>query len=300
VTSGKFSKRRTWWLRVSPFRAHRGTLRAAVGVVVLAFAAGVLHLAQAQTGRGRESVRQADLRLADRRQADYSSIAPPQAEFHMARMIYSSGGGFGAFRPWWAIDYPEAEYHFRQGVRRLTRIDMADDSRHIPLTDDALFDYPWLFAQQVGRWSLSDAETSRLREYLLRGGFMVADDFHGPWQWEVFAEAMNRVFPDRPIVDIQDGHEILHVLYDLDERTQIPGRRMIREIGGGQIEIYPEGTPPRWRGIYDDNGRLMVVMNFNMDMGDAWEHADDPVYPEPMTALAYRFGINYVIYAMTH
>jgi hypothetical protein len=143
-------------------------------------------------------------------------------------------------------------------------------------------------------------ETSRLREYLLRGGFMVADDFHGPWQWEVFAEAMRRVFPDRAIVDIPDGHEILHVLYDLDERTQIPGRRMIRELGGGRIEIYPEGSPPRWRGIYDDDHRLMVVMNFNMDMGDAWEHADDPVYPEPMTALAYRFGVNYVVYAMTH
>ena len=139
------------------------------------------------------------------------------------------GGPFG--RPWWAIDYPEAEFHFRQGVRRLTRIDIADDSRHLQVTDDALFDYPWLFAQQVGRWSLSDVETARLREYLLRGGFMVADDFHGPYQWEVFAEAMRRVFPDRPIVDIPDSAEILHVLYDLDERTQIPGRRMIREVG---------------------------------------------------------------------
>jgi hypothetical protein len=280
VKWGSFSNPRTWrWTGVV-------SRTAVVLALVLALAFGVLHLAQGQTG------------------AAASGIAPPEAEFHMARMIYSSGGGvrgFGGFgRPWWAIDYPEAEYHFRNGVRRLTRIDMADDSRHIALTDDALFDYPWLFAQQVGRWSLTDAETSRLREYLLRGGFMVADDFHGPWQWEVFAEAMRRVFPDRTIVDIPDGHEILHVLYDLDERTQIPGRRMIRELGGGQIEIYPEGSPPRWRGIYDDDGRLMVVMNFNMDMGDAWEHADDPVYPEPMTALAYRFGINYVLYAMTH
>jgi hypothetical protein len=157
---------------------------AAFVVAFLVFVAvGVLQLAQGQNfdryeGRGSRS----------------SSVGEPEAEFHMARMIYSSGDGFRAFRPWWAIDYPEAEYHFRQGVRRLTRIDMADDSRHIELTDDALFDYPWLFAQQVGRWSLSDAETSRLREYLLRGGFMVADDFHGPWQWDVFAEVMARVF----------------------------------------------------------------------------------------------------------
>jgi hypothetical protein len=274
---------------------RRFTPRFAVQVAVgLLVAAGVLHMAQGQTLR--ETISQTG-RAAG---ASPSTIAPPEAEFHMARLIYSSAGGARTFRPWWAIDYPEAEFHFRQGVRRLTRIDMADDSRHIPLTDDALFDYPWLFAQQVGRWSLSDAETSRLREYLLRGGFMVADDFHGPWQWEAFAEAMRRVFPDRAIVDVPEGHEVMHVLYDLDERTQIPGRRMIRELGGGRIEIYPEGSPPRWRGIYDDDRRLMVVINFNMDMGDAWEHADDPVYPEPMTALAYRFGINYVIYAMTH
>ena len=235
-----------------------------------------------------------------------SNETGPEAELHIARMIYGSGGGggfgggFGFGRPWWAIDYPEAEYHFRQGVRRLTRIDIADDSRHLRLTDEAIYDYPWLFAQQVGRWSLSDTETARLREYLLRGGFLVADDFHGPWQWEVFAEAMQRVFPDRPIVDVTAEHEILHVLYDLDELTQIPGRRHLRQGPGGEIVVYPEGSPPTWRGIYDDAGRLMVVINFNMDMGDAWEHADDPVYPEPMTALAYRFGINYVIYAMTH
>lgn len=247
------------------------------------------------------------LQMAQSQMTPPDSGRAPEAELHIARLIYASGGrgGFGGFaggfgRPWWAIDYPEAEYHFRNGVRRLTRIDIADDSRHLQITDDAIFDYPWLFAQQVGRWRLSDEETARLREYLLRGGFMVADDFHGPWQWEVFEEAMRRVFPDRPIVDIPDSAEILHVLYDLDERTQIPGRRMIRELGGGRIEIYPEGSPPRWRGIYDDQQRLMVVMNFNMDMGDAWEHADDPVYPEPMTALAYRFGINYILYAMTH
>jgi len=219
----------------------------------------------------------------------------------MARLIYSDGyAGFRAFRPWWAIDYPEAEYHFTQGLRRLTRLDAADDSRHLRATDDALFDHPWLFAQQVGRWTLSEPEAARLREYLLRGGFLVVDDFHGPYQWAVFMESMSRVFPDRPIVDLAEDATLLHVVYELDQRTQIPGRRHLYRGAGGRIEVEPEGSPPRWRGIYDDHGRLMVAINFNMDMGDAWEHADDPVYPEPMTALAYRFGINYIIYAMTH
>jgi hypothetical protein len=225
----------------------------------------------------------------------------PQAEFHMARLIYNDRyGSFRAFRPWWAIDYPEAEFHFLNGVRRLTRIDPAPDSHHLHATDEALFDHPWLLAQQVGHWSLSDEETAALREYLLRGGFLVVDDFWGTYEWSVFLEAINRVFPNRPVIDIPENDPLLHVLYDLDQRTQIPGRRHVHRSASGQVIVRPAATPPRWRGIYDDQGRLMVAINFNMDMGDAWEHADDPVYPEPMTALAYRFGINYVIYAMTH
>jgi hypothetical protein len=231
--------------------------------------------------------------------------APPEAEFHMARLVYTvaTGGGRGLGGgpgvPWWAIDYPEAEYHFLRGLRRLTRIDTSDDSRHLPLLDDALFDYPWLFAQQPGHWRLDDRETARLREYLLRGGFLVVDDFHGEYDWQVFNEAIRRVFPDRSVVDIPADDTLLHVLYELNQRTQIPGRRHLRRGTGGQIVAEMQGTP-RWRGIYDDAGRLLVAINFNMDMGDAWEHADDPVYPEPMTALAYRFGINYLLYAMTH
>jgi hypothetical protein len=233
----------------------------------------------------------------------------PEAEFHMARMIYSDDSGgrvggsrnFGGFnRPgWWAIDYPEAEYHFTRGVRRLSRIEVAEDSQHVQLMDDAIFDYPWLFAQQVGRWYLSDPETLRLREYLYRGGFLVADDFHGNYEWQIFSQTMTRVFPDRPIVDLDINHEVFHVLYDLNQTTQIPGRRHLYMAGNGEVRAQMEG-PQSWKGIYDDQGRLMVAINFNMDMGDAWEHADDPVYPEPMTALAYRFGINYLIYAMTH
>ena len=227
--------------------------------------------------------------------------ATPRHQFQIARLIYDNAGGMGrAWRPWWAIDYPEAEYHFIKGIRRLTRLDTADDSIHLRATDPELFDYPWLFAQQVGRWYLSDTEAAHLREYLLRGGFLVADDFHGAVQWEVFHESMRRVFPDRQIIDLAENDPILHVLYDISERTQIPGRRHLYRGPGGQVLVEPEGSPPTWRGILDDAGRLMVVMNFNMDMGDSWEHADDPVYPQPMTALGYRFGINYILYAMTH
>ena len=229
---------------------------------------------------------------SQRWQQDEGTI--PEAEFHMGRLIYSTRGYGRMWRPWWAIDYPEAEYHITQGLKRLTLLDVSDDSRHLEITDDRIFDHPWLLAQQVGHWHLSDLETLRLREYLLRGGFLVADDFHGTYEYAVFMDVIGRVFPDRPVIDIPESDALLHVLYDLNQRTQIPGRRHL-----WQGTAHMEG-PPRWQGVYDDEGRLLVAINFNMDMGDAWEHADDPSYPEPMTALAYRFGINYIIYAMTH
>jgi len=217
------------------------------------------------------------------------------AEFFFTRLQYSSSNR-GRRRQAWLTDYPEAETHLLQGITRLTRVATGDYGREVSLKDDEVMDYPWLYAVEVGQWYLDDAEAARLREYLLRGGFLMVDDFWGTYQWAVFIDSMQRVFPDRPILEIEESHEILHILYDLDQRIQIPGRNYIRS----GVTWQEDGRIPYWRGIFDDNGRLMVAINFNMDMGDAWEHADDPWYPEPMTALAYRFAVNYVIYAMTH
>ena len=216
-------------------------------------------------------------------------------EFHFARLVYSGWSG-GRGRGSWATDYPEAEYHFMQGVRRLTSIDSARGGKIFQPDDEDLFDYPWLYAVEVGRWDVSPEDGERLREYLLRGGFLVVDDFHGTYQWAAFLEGIRKVFPDRPIIEIGEDDPLLHVLYDLDQRSQIPG---ISYVWSGATYQW-DGYDPYWRGIYDDEGRLMVAINFNMDLGDAWEHADTPEYPEKMTALAYRFGINYVIYSMTH
>ena len=232
----------------------------------------------------------------------------PTAEFQFARLIYGGGSGgygysYGGRRPRALIDWPDAEFHFMQGLTRLTRIDGAivsrydgDGARQIRLSDDSIFNYPWLYAVEVGGWYLDDYEAARLREYLLRGGFLMVDDFHGTREWAGFLATMVRVFPDRPILEIPEDDEVLHVLYDLDQRVQIPGIRFL--YSGRTWE--EDGVVPHWRGVYDDHGRLMVAINFNMDLGDAWEHADTPQYPEPMTALAYRFAINYVIYAITH
>jgi hypothetical protein len=232
---------------------------------------------------------------------DIVDDADPSAEFHFVRLMYNDAAGGRRGRGWgrgWGAawtDWPDAEYHLMEGVRRLTRVDgqivdyNGGGARRIRLDSDRLFEFPWLYAVEVGQWYLDDTEAALLREYLDRGGFLMVDDFWGEYEWSVFVESMLRVFPDRPIVELPETHPLLHVLYDLDQRTQIPGR------GGNR-----RGTMPHWRGIFDDDDRLMVAINFNMDMGDAWEHADDPWYPEPYTALAYRFAVNYLIYSMTH
>jgi hypothetical protein len=233
----------------------------------------------------------------------------PNAEFHFLRMEYTDymRRGFGNVSRrgrasgWWAQDWPDADEHFTKGVQRLTRMDVGDP-RHVSLTDEKLFDYPWIYATQVGYWVLSDEETSRLREFLLRGGFIMTDDFWdqgGQQEWEVFMEAMNRVLPGQPVTDIGLDDSVMHVLYDIQQKDLmfIPGSRHLDYNG----RVYqPPGTKSAWRAMYDPKNRMVVSINFDTDIGDAWEFADVPYYPEGMTALAYRYGINYLMYSITH
>ena len=220
----------------------------------------------------------------------------PESEFEFVRLLYTDPGAYDFRNCRCSVDWPEAEQFFGLGVSRLSRVAADSESTLLSVEDDAIFNYPWLYAVEVGYWRLTDHEAGRLREYLLRGGFLMVDDFHGSIEWERFAESMSRVFPDRPMVDITDENEILHVVYDVDERIQVPG--IVSIMNGTTYER--DGVVPTWRGIYDDEGRLMVVINHNMDLGDAWEHADTPGYPQEMTTLALHFAVNYVIYAMTH
>ena len=261
------------------------TLRTAVAGLIVCLVAGI---ASSQTG--------------DRSRGPKSDL--PEAEFHLARVMYRTRGGAGShgiIQPWWAVDYPYAEMHFLPALRRLTNMSVAEDSRHLELMDERLFDYPFLLMQQPGQgyWRPSKEEAERLREYFLRGGFMIVDDIHTEYEWDVFASAMQRVFPDRAFIEIPDGDPVMTVFYDLTDRIQIPGVRHLRRGRGGRIVAQMEG-PPSWRGLYDDRGRLLIAVNLNADMGDAWEHADDPIYPAEMTGHAYRLGVNYVIYAITH
>ncbi len=231
------------------------------------------------------------------REGTLSTDANSYAEFAFTRVIFDSayqplpGPGNTAWRDW-----PDSDQHFIRGVRRLTTVDIEEQSRAIRLTGEQLFDRPWIYALEVGSWLLTKAETDNLRKYLLRGGFLVVDDFHGSVQWAGFMRSMEKVFPDRRIADISEDDTIMNMHFDVDHSQPIPGIMALRY----GVTYEHDGHTPTWRGIYDDDGRLMVIINFNVDLGDAWEMADEAWYPEKYTSLAYRFGVNYVLYAMTH
>jgi len=227
-----------------------------------------------------------------------------KTEWTFARLMYPGGwndGYAGREADWhegrslWTQDFPRADRHFSLAVRRLTRIHVRSVEQIVNLDDgNEVYNWPWLYAVQVGEWGITDAQARELRDYLLRGGFFMADDFHGTVEWQVFQESMKRVFPDRQIVEIPNSDAIFHTVYDLDDRYQIVGAEHLSE--GHKLDGYVA----RWRGIYDDKGRVMIAASFNSDIGDSWEWADEPEYPEKYSALGIRIGVNYIVYAMTH
>src|SRR5581483_11815696 len=129
-----------------------------------------------------------------------------------------------------------------------------------------------------------DDQARSLREFLLRGGFLMVDDFHGSQEWEFFLDGIKRVLPNRPIVDLPDDDPIFHTIYDLDDRFQVPGAQYLYSH-----RIYEkDGIGAKWRGIYDDRGRVVVAICFNVDLGDSWEWADSPEYPARFSDLGLR------------
>ena len=224
----------------------------------------------------------------------WPAINAEAQEFSFARLKYSDSG-YDSW-PRWRADWPEAEVHFAAGLDRLTNIDVAADGVVLQMNSADIFDYPWLYVVEVGSLRFSNKEVANLREYLLRGGFLMVDDFHGQFEWAHFEAVMRQVFPNRKIQDLSEHSEPFHILYDMSAREQIPGIRALMNNRTWE----KGGRLPHWRGISDDNDRVIVAINFNQDIGDAWEHADDARYPALLTSQAYRLGVNYVVYAMTH
>ncbi len=243
-----------------------------------------------------------------------------KTEWQFARLMYPQaaggrgfgGGGFGrrgggGFRGFggnwkeggssWTTDYPRADRHMSAALRRLTRIHVRSVEQPVDLDDgDDAYNYPWLYAVEVGHWALTDDQALKMREFFDRGGFFMCDDFHGTYEWAVFLESMRKVFPDREIVDLPKGEAIFHTVYDLDDKYQVPGAQYLRS--GRTYE--QDGYEAKWRGIYDQKGRVVVAICHNMDLGDSWEWADEPRYDAKFSATSFRIAADYVVYSMTH
>lgn len=216
------------------------------------------------------------------------------------------------FPGYWTMDFPRSDRHLLAGVRRLTRIDTKSVEQVVSLDgSDDVFNWPVLYGVEVGHWALTDDEARQLREYLLRGGFFMCDDFHGSElyqsrdmpmplnEWATFKQSMDKVFPDRMIEDLPDNDPIFHTLFDLEQRFQVPGSDNYWRFHI-TYEKGETGKVPHWRCIRDDKGRVMVAICHNMDLGDGWENSDDPRYEERWSSLAYRIGMNYFVYDLTH
>jgi Domain of unknown function (DUF4159) len=263
-----------------------------IGIAILAVLLAAAAL-EAQFGRGRFNVR----------------VAAPEdydGAFHFCRAWFRSDrGGDGGN---WSVDFPRADINLSIRLAELTKTPVSQAGELQPnhllvrLTDDMLFQCPFVMMTEVGSAYFDEREAARLREYLLKGGFLWVDDFWGSYAWGVWASQIRKVFPpgEYPIVDLPPDHAIYRTQFVVAQTPQIPNIGHWLETGTTS-ERGADSAEVHTRGILDRDGRVMVLMTHNTDLGDSWEReADDPTYFYKFAANGYAFGIDIVLYALTH
>ena len=243
-------------------------------------------------------VRVAEAQRPIRREDFRPALSNPNAagrEFFFTRAIYSGGGrrGWGGS---WATDYPKADQQFLTIIDRLVDLDAYERENAVQLDDPALRKFPFLYALEVGYMYMTEPEAQGLRSYLLAGGFLMIDDFWGTREWANFETEMKRVLPEYQIIEVPLDHPIFNTVYNIDEVVQVPN--ISRAQGGPTWQR--DGVVPHLRGIFDEDGRLMVAINWNTDIGDAWEWAESPYYPLKYSTYAIEITVNLIVYAMSH
>lgn len=227
-------------------------------------------------------------------------------EFVTGRLMYPGGRGFGWGGDWrdggtsWTVDYPEGDRTFVQLLRRFSTINTRSVEQPIDPSDaEDMAHWPFLMVGLAGYWDLDAEQVQNLRDYLLRGGFLFADSFFGSDSWPGFAAGLKRILPEYTIIDLDGAHPVFHTVYDIPAlaETQIPNMQSLMGGGGGWLG---DGSEPHWRGIIDDNGRLLVLIAFNNDVADSWQWADDPRYPAERVNLGLRLAVNIAVYALSH
>jgi hypothetical protein len=209
----------------------------------------------------------------------------------------------------WSTDYPDADFNFSVRLSELTKttVSRQPDGEVNPLivrpTDDALFECPFVMLWQAESLAFSDEDVIRLREYLLKGGFIWADDSWGSYAWENFAKQMAKVLPppDYAFVDIPPDHPLMRTFFTMTKVPQIPSINYWFGSGGDTSEQGSDSAEVHVRGMFDRRGRLMVLNTHNTDVADGWEREGvDPSYFRTFSVDAYAVGINVLVYVMTH
>jgi hypothetical protein len=235
-------------------------------------------------------------------------------EFTFARAMYSEGGGFMGFRrggyglgdggPAWSIDYPSADRTMMTVASRLANLDACEWGHPISLADPDVRRFPFLYSLEWGHTRLAEEEVEGLRSYLLAGGLLMIDDFWGTFEWENFEREIGRVLPGHSIVEVPRDHVFFRIYYSIDgEIVQVPGAGNGRAVAAGipgARTWEQDGYEAHVRGILDERGRLMVVINWNTDLGDALEWAEDPWYPLEYSRFASEIFLNTIIYSMSY
>jgi hypothetical protein len=231
--------------------------------------------------------------------------------FTFARIQYTPdyvtyGRGSGPAEDRFLIDFPLSDLDLSYRLHQMTSLNVDPDGRVVKIADKELFDYPFLYVVEPGRGVFKDEELPIMRKYLLNGGFMVFDDFWGDREWEAFAKEMERLFPERQypkqkVVDLPLEHAVFHSVFDLKEKPQVPGIPHFVKWGRTH-ERGAEGEEVHFRGIFDDKGRLMVMICHNTDLGDGWEREgeNEEYFRQFSEPKAFPMGINIIVYAMTH
>jgi len=207
------------------------------------------------------------------------------------RSGYGQGGGyFGGINYWWDHDYPRADQHLMTMLREMTLIPTSRGSNVISIGSPELHRYPLAYMSEPGWWNMPDEHAANLRAWLLKGGFLILDDFTGPGHLHNFELQLSRILPDARLVPLDVSHPIFHSFFEIESLDV----------------MHPYGIPdmpPVFLGVFEDNDplkRLLLIANFNNDIGEAWEFSDTGFLPIDITNEAYKLGINYLIYSMTH
>ena len=228
--------------------------------------------------------------------------------FTFVRIKYDSYGGYGRGGGGWRTDYRDSDLNFSLRLQQLTTLKVNPDPIVLELTDARLFDYPFIYIIEPGALVFSEAEVEALRKYCLNGGFLMVDDFWGESQYENMRLELKRVFPDRDPFEVPLSHEIFHCVYDMKEKPQVPAINAAYRMQDGRYGSWErtwdgsDTRTPHYRAITDDDGRIMVFICHNTDLGDGWEREGQAqwYFDEFSVKKAYPMGINIVTYAMTH